>query len=813
MLFYFVLLAASRILHCGHHQFQHKLNVTVAKGTHRLLDSAWSDPAQGSPIRVHFDTSYVETLDSSVSCISAGSTVTWDSYSYTCTAADVFTADQKAALLATLSNVATYASTLLKVVPVETLISDPQFQILAMTSYPVSQQKAPRNTDFYVTVYPRPFGEGDLTLASAGYVQRATWAFGRPVQGLMNVNMAAVPSSAQTVSTTGDRQFFETLLHELFHALGISGSAFQYWLNPTTHAAYGTTLPFYTYTDTTGKTFNILHTPHIHETVVARSGATFFFNAEHPSGVEIEDGGGTGTAGSHWESRAYYTEIMGGVAFGYASISAITLAALRDTGWYGVSMDLAEPLPWGDYRSVRGATAASFTNFLTSPPAEVWPAHYIARSANETATVYCSFDLRATAGISKQQRNCGTRTDGECKFPEFYDSRNTGLYTHVAFDYALIPEPIDLCADPTTAGTSITERGAARGPGTFCAATSMYANGYYYTTHRRDCFPMACDAEGLKVTVGNVPVVCGRAGELKTVPGFGGTLMCPDPDIACGIITYFYPTLEPTQTPTATPTPSPTPIALTVAGDTTVESSDHQTVCSGNGTISPAASASEIVMRDFAVTGNSNITAVGLVITTALEVRAPAVLAAAVGNHIAFGAQAHVRLLVTGGGWPLLRVGEATANSGGRALLADGEASDSTGPKAVTIDLNAALFPNYTNVSQAVVTAVGSKCNEWKDKTSVTDAEHFEVDCRMSSNDGPDLFVVGKPTPTPKPPDGKNTVLLGLTKEQLIYIAVGIVVTILVSVIITYFYRKRKGRGGSYSPESELSHGQYRDQI
>jgi hypothetical protein len=205
------------------------------------------------------------------------------------------------------------------------------------------------------------------------------------------------------------------------------------------------------------------------------------------------------------------------------------------------------------------------------------------------------------------------------------------------------------------------------------------------------------------------------------------------------------------------------------------------------------------------------------VITRALEVRAPAVLAVADGNNIDFDGQALVRLVVTGDGWPLLRPGEGRANSSGRALLADGARSDGTGPKSVTIIINAKLFPDYTNVNKAVVTAFGSKCNEWKEKTKVTDSVHFEVDCRMSSNDQPELVVVGKPKPTPtqaaKPPDGKNTVLFGLTKDELIYTIVGIVVPILVSFIIRYFCRKRKGSGRSYSPEIEPPRRKYRDQI
>ncbi|WP_411022889.1 leishmanolysin-related zinc metalloendopeptidase, partial [Salmonella sp. s51228] len=64
-------------------------------------------------------------------------------------------------------------------------------------------------------------------------------------------------------------------------------------------------------------------------------------------GAEIENQGGSGTAGSHWEERLFGNEAMVGTIGRVPKFSKITLAALQDSGWYSVDYSLAEPLHWG----------------------------------------------------------------------------------------------------------------------------------------------------------------------------------------------------------------------------------------------------------------------------------------------------------------------------------------------------------------------------------------------------------------------------------------------------------------------------------
>ena len=65
-------------------------------------------------------------------------------------------------------------------------------------------------------------------------------------------------------------------------------------------------------------------------------------------GGEMENYGGSGTAGSHWEKRTVNNEFMSGTsASSPVMFSAMTLALFEDTGWYKPNYGVAGHLPWG----------------------------------------------------------------------------------------------------------------------------------------------------------------------------------------------------------------------------------------------------------------------------------------------------------------------------------------------------------------------------------------------------------------------------------------------------------------------------------
>lgn len=59
-----------------------------------------------------------------------------------------------------------------------------------------------------------------------------------------------------------------------------------------------------------------------------------YFKCSRLSGVEIENNGGSGSAGSHWERVILGNEMMTASEIDSSVFSKFTLALLEDTGWY-----------------------------------------------------------------------------------------------------------------------------------------------------------------------------------------------------------------------------------------------------------------------------------------------------------------------------------------------------------------------------------------------------------------------------------------------------------------------------------------------
>ena len=65
--------------------------------------------------------------------------------------------------------------------------------------------------------------------------------------------------------------------------------------------------------------------------------------------MKLENDGGSGTAGSHWERSVIYNEYMVGIVPRYDGIfSEFTYNLFLDTGWYhDLNKDFVESITWG----------------------------------------------------------------------------------------------------------------------------------------------------------------------------------------------------------------------------------------------------------------------------------------------------------------------------------------------------------------------------------------------------------------------------------------------------------------------------------
>lgn len=548
---------------CDHDILQKSIKVNRPP---QVESSAKLMVGERQPIRVKFDTTYIDSANPEglETCQSANDKITWGGYTYTCTDGDLWTAEKQKVIKDTFANIQNFLESTLKVDRVTGILD-----IGETIGYPFPSTTA-KDTDLYITLYPRPFGESSSTLASAAYTQQDLT--GRPTAGVVNLNLRVLPSSGQGMDTEGDRGFFETALHEVCHVLGISSQAFPDWRDAS-GVKYKTDELTYT-RELDGKSMNILRTPHLNQLMAKRLGVQFFDgNQNWPVGVEIEDAGGSGTAGSHWEERVFYTELMVGTTFGYARISDVTLCALEDTGWYDVDHAKAEPLEWGDFMSIKGATRNTFNNFASGRPVESWPDHYVLKDTSLLVNgqyTGCTFDHRAVGYIQAQKRSCGSSKTNECQYPGFYDPKNNGYYSDYLLDYNLIVRPYSnrICAFSDTP-TKNTAPGTYFGPNSMCARTTMGLAVPSYS-----CFKMECDNYGhVSITVGDETKKCTETGEQLTFElNNYGYVECPDANIVCGILNYsaeFEPMPLPTRSPVPVPDATPPPEHMTLVGEWT----------------------------------------------------------------------------------------------------------------------------------------------------------------------------------------------------------------------------------------------------
>jgi len=258
------------------------------------------------------------------------------------------------------------------------------------TTYP-NQGGGVSNADYviYVTAQtagPCPSTQGSGTLAYASKCQDDQ--YDRPTIGYVNFCPAQI-QVADVGSSTYESQL-STAIHEITHALGFTSGNYAYWRDhanggqprtprdssgapENTVSLFGGSAVALPATSTLfsaverGNTIWKLATPKILEKAREQFGCSTL------DGAEIENGGGSGTAGSHWEKRVFMNDFMSGVSTGLsAAYTPMTFALLEDTGWYYVNWASAniEKGTWLDNAGCAAVTDKCLTAG-SDPPAVV----------------------------------------------------------------------------------------------------------------------------------------------------------------------------------------------------------------------------------------------------------------------------------------------------------------------------------------------------------------------------------------------------------------------------------------------------------
>ena len=347
------------IFFCLHDFAQQNTNIKtiLSNDIHELIKK---------PIRITFNTSLINSTIDSKMCKYSGENISWFLFNnpFLCQESDIITNKSFSIINETLNNVKILIKKTIEVNRVTAPIDIYPFEDLPYTNFFTN------NCDLHIFIITRPFDQKKNAQAAAIHHQKAGGTK-RPITGSIFINPSKIPLISQNINSY-PRDFFETLLHELCHILGISSSLFPDWIDINSDLPYSD-FPSTIYEDPlyNNKKFSILHTPNSIQYAQERFSLTQS-SSDIPIGIEFEMNNDKTKIDSHPSSRVYFSELMGSLFVGKRSISNLTFSILQDTGWYNINKLNAEPFHWGNGPSM---LLSPLKNFYSKPPQISFPNH------------------------------------------------------------------------------------------------------------------------------------------------------------------------------------------------------------------------------------------------------------------------------------------------------------------------------------------------------------------------------------------------------------------------------------------------------
>jgi hypothetical protein len=190
-----------------------------------------------------------------------------------------------------------------------------------------------KDTDLYVMVFVINDGTSAAFATAYGCAQDATTM--RRTTGVFELNVAMI-----TNSDSNFLLYMSTFIHEMSHIIYFSQDMFpQYWGGSAIRAANTTVIANQSFIGQTN------------DLIVAADVVTYaktFFNIPSLTGLPLENGGGTGSASSHWEKSFFPMEYMNPSVESPGYVTTLSLILMNWSGWYAsVNTSFAMPYYWG----------------------------------------------------------------------------------------------------------------------------------------------------------------------------------------------------------------------------------------------------------------------------------------------------------------------------------------------------------------------------------------------------------------------------------------------------------------------------------
>ncbi|KAL6493129.1 hypothetical protein OROGR_032888 [Orobanche gracilis] len=363
------------------------------------------------------------------------------------------------------------------------------------------------------------------TLAWAVACERDQW--GRAIAGHVNVAPRHLTAEAETLLSA-------TLIHEVMHVLGFDPHAFAHFRDERKRRR--TRVTEQAMDENFGRMITrvvlprvIMHSRYHYGNADREDLMISYYQAfsENFTGLELEDGGGRGTSGSHWEKRLLMNEIMTGSVDTKSVVSKMTLALLEDSGWYQANYSMADRLDWGRNQG---------TEFLTSP-CNHWKGAY---HCNSTQFSGCTYNREAEGYCPIVSYN-GDLPHWARYFPQSNKGSQwwaiCGQSSLADYCTYFVAYSDGSCTDTNSARAPDRMLGEVRGSDSRCMASSLVRSGFVRgsTTQGNGCYQQRCLNNSFEVAVDGIWKVCPEAGGPIQFPGFNGELICPAYTEICNV--------------------------------------------------------------------------------------------------------------------------------------------------------------------------------------------------------------------------------------------------------------------------------------
>jgi len=328
--------------------------------------------------------------------------------------------------------------------------------------------------------------EDSSTVASSYACFLASGTY-RPIVGTTWFNIALFKATTDVLLHEKNTYM---LMHEFTHSLGFASSMYKYFVDDNGKRLTGhiksATLD--------GATSVVLDVEPL------TSKLRTFFGCSTLAGAYMENGGSSGTAGSHFERRQFVFEAMSSPLIYEQAYSQFTLALLEGSGWYTANYSMADPYWFG-----QGEGCSFLTGTCSASSYDEW----------------CTGSSRGCTVTGRGGGSCSAdiRSDS-CRYQ--YPNVNYDCENPNAEKYARYP--------------SVQSFGRYENSKCFTGTLSETSSSDSSTSF---CFRYKCVGEGLSTTlrvyIGNLYYVCKYKGTLSPA-GYKGHIDCPDPLTFCSTV-------------------------------------------------------------------------------------------------------------------------------------------------------------------------------------------------------------------------------------------------------------------------------------